>query len=578
MQKGEPMINFLPQIYENELLISILKRYYARSGHIQSSTSLEELFNTFRVSIHTHMPTNLNILVSNIPSEFNITSDDLIDKHTLFNYYTAFAGHNRKEEFRQRMKQEKGNAYKITKYNEVALNRHFKYCPQCVSEQLEKTGEFYWNRIHQVSFMCTKHKEVLLESNCKANNKDLTYHIPDINVSSIGNKKDIIFLEKLFRISKRIEQLAINSSNFTHEEMRAIYFEELNKREFVYKSKNQVYIKELEKRIIEYFGIDVLKAVTQKEDSIWINKLLHNHSAETHPLYHILMQAFLDLNLSALKPLEEDNNKILPLIFCKNPLAAHYEKEQIQDVKMHYCSDKKDFMCTFTCFCGFVYTTAYEDVIKSDGEKIGKIKVWGQAYEKELIKLRHLGIKGIARQTGVNHSTIRKHLRNYEQYGYIERVKQNKVKKHEDIEKRHEMIELEETDVQRMSQKNTLLEDKWREKDSLYYEKVSRLLEYERNSTEKPIWLTKTRIAKDIGAVHAIVYNLNKMQRTKELIEKNVESKEDWIKRKISWGIKRLEEDNEEVLTWKIIKDVGLSGINFEKIDKWVHEKIAENI
>lgn len=116
------MLNFWPTMYEDELLISILKRYHVRAANKDSGTTLTELFGTRYTSIHTHMPTNLDTLVSNIPLIFNIKSDDFIEKHTLFNYYTAFSSDEVKIQIREKVKQSKGKAFKATKYEDVSLN------------------------------------------------------------------------------------------------------------------------------------------------------------------------------------------------------------------------------------------------------------------------------------------------------------------------------------------------------------------------------------------------------------------------------------------------------------------------
>lgn len=572
-------------MYQDELLISILKRYYARTANKDSGTTLIELFGTRHTSIHTHMPTNLDTLISNIPLRFNIKGDDFIEKHTLFNYYTAFSSDEVKIQIREKMMQSKGEAFKATKYEDIPLNKYLRYCPKCVQEAFDDYGEFHWNRIHQVSFVCTKHQEFLVESTYEIGGKDLTYHVPYSNVVSFKNKEDVIFFEKLFRISERIEVLVRGGSDMRHEDLKIVYYKELDKRGFIYKSKQQVYIKELEQEIINYFGKQIIEKITGKSNLAWVARLLGNYVQDMHPIYHVLMQELLELdNKKIVKAIQEvkqeqqyleekgvNTEEGNPLLFsylcelmklditCKNPLGRHYQKEQIINIKLTYGDVKKDMMCTFECSCGHTYTTAFEDLVKSEGQAIGMVKEWGPVYEEELIKNKHLGIKGITRLTGVNHGTIRKQLRNYETYGTIRgRNKQE-----------------EKVTVQNKIQGQRAgydYKEEWLKKDEMYYEKVKELLEQERHSMDKPKWITKTWVGKQIGATYAIVYNLDKLSRTRTLIEDNVISKEEWIKRKVIWAIRRMNEDEEEILTWKVIKKAALASDNFKKIDNIVKE------
>lgn len=584
------MVNFWPKMYEDELLISILKRYHVRTANSNNGTTLAELFGTYYISIHTHMPTNLNTLISNLPSVFNSNCDDFIHKHTLFNYYTAFSSDEVKTLIKAKMKQYKGKAFKVTKYEDVYLNKYLRYCPKCVEEQLQGTGEFYWNRIHQVSFMCTKHQELLVDSAYETGGKDLTYHVPECNVISFKNKKDIIFFQKLLKISKRIEVLVTKGSNIKHKDLKVVYYKELDKRGFIYKSKQQVYIQELEEEILKYFGEEVIERVTGKRSLTWVGKLLGDYTEDVHPLYHVLMQAFLELDnkkiVGALQEVRQEQyyleergletRDINPLLYknlihivnlnitCKNPLAVHYQKEQVKDVILKYGDAKKDIMCTFKCSCGFTYTTAFKDLIKSGGEMISKIKEWGPIYEEELIKRKGLGIKGIARLTGINHVTIRKQLRNYESQGTI-------VSRYKKDEKKviipDEIYSKKRRDDYKV---------KWLQKDEMYYQKVKELVEQEKQSTDKPKWITKTYIGKQIGAQYAIVYNLDKLPKTKEIVESNVMSREKWVRKRLIWAIKIMLEEGEEIIVWKVIRKAGLANNSFKKLDNMVKEIMKE--
>ncbi|HHX61750.1 MAG TPA: hypothetical protein GX707_13745 [Epulopiscium sp.] len=553
------MLAFFPKIYKDELLISILKRYHVQTANVRNGYSLIELFNTHITTVHTYIPTNLNILSSNIPIEFNIKADDLIENNTLYNYYTAFLTKERKNEIRERMKQDRGNAFKITKYEDIPLNQYLRYCPKCINEQIEITGEMTWSRLHQVAYICPKHKEFILDSSYKTGGKDLNYVTPNGNIICINNRKED--KEMLLKISERIEEIVVNSSSFTHHDLRIVYHQELDKRGYLYKTKAQVYSQELEEIIQAYFGKELLIKILKREESRWISRLVHNYTKETHPLYHILMQEFLDLDTlkigEILKDIEEFKKELQdkgfntegmePWVYdyieelstlditCKNVLAKHYGEKLIKDIRLHYCYSSQAFMCTFKCSCGFKYTTLYLDVLDTKGEKVGKIKEWGEVYFAELVKLEHLGIKKIARMTGINAGTIRRQRKGLRSVRRDKGLGDNSCELDnfgelgKDRGKGQEKDLGTQQEIGKMKKhKQSWRVEEWRKKDELYYEKVKVLLSQEQSPDQKPIWITKTYIGKQVRSYSAIMYNLDRMPRTKEIIEQNVMSREKW--------------------------------------------------
>lgn len=347
------MINFLPPIYKDELLMSIIKRYHRSSGNYAFNTTYTEILSKDINYVHSLLPTNLDMLATNIPVEFNICSDELIENHTLYNYYTSFTPQERKDEIKEKMKNGEEYLYRIIKFKEIPLNKYLRYCPKCLKEQIKETGEFFWNRAHQISYICTEHKEILRDSIYKLENKRLTYYIPESSISDI-QEIDANSFGKLLNISKRIENLIRKSSDVTEEELEMVYMIVFDRHGFLYRSKGQIHLRELIKEIKQYYSQDLLMLIIKKDDYKWIKQVTEKHLAEVHPLYHILMQEFLGIEdeeiggiLNEVKLLRSElvdmgfcvedvephllgyYKEIVDLkITCKNPLAKHCKKKK----------------------------------------------------------------------------------------------------------------------------------------------------------------------------------------------------------------------------------------------------------
>lgn len=83
------MIVFFPDFYPDELLYSLLARYYARSGYLAYIHSAQDLFTNSTVKpdiefISRLTPDALNCVTRRIPL---VT---VIEKHTMFPYYGRF--------------------------------------------------------------------------------------------------------------------------------------------------------------------------------------------------------------------------------------------------------------------------------------------------------------------------------------------------------------------------------------------------------------------------------------------------------------------------------------------------------
>lgn len=168
------MIVQFPQFYPDELVYSLLARYYTQTGYMRYVFAAEDLFlsKTVRPDVdflNQYTPEALEMLTR------ELTMEQIVEKHTMFPYYGQFLNRDRKERAFQALVQMKGNYHNLLPMpkQKNGEGRYLRYCPVCAKEDREKYGETYWHRIHQMPGICVcpEHGCHLSESTVKISGK-----------------------------------------------------------------------------------------------------------------------------------------------------------------------------------------------------------------------------------------------------------------------------------------------------------------------------------------------------------------------------------------------------------------------
>lgn len=386
----------------------------------------------------------------------------------------------------------------------------------------------------------------------------------------IEQLKDEKILEKAEQLSDRMQAVIEQSVDTNINNLKKSYWDKLIIRKLAIPTSSGMQLKrqQLKEAFRDFFSQQLLELMSIDLD-VCIDMTLRNYRRGDHPLYHILMQLFLEMNLEEVercKSYSIDEIKPNILCYCLNPLSAHKGRHRIDNIKTHYSSQTGKYMCTCACSCGFVFTTNLDDVNESKGTKIGRIECYGEEYQENLIKLMPQGIKGVARYTGLNLGTIRRQFRRYNKYGDIRSERE-----------KHYSEETKRVHIKRVhiKAKSIRKENFWEKKDMQYSALAKELIDRELISEEKPVRITKTRIGREIGAVHAVVYCLDKLPKTKAIIEQYQESRDDILVRKVKWAMAKLEECGKNIKKWRVMDIAGFCDENVVKVEK-VIEKIQK--
>lgn len=143
------MLGFLPEIYPDELLYSLMARYANRSGYLLYRAVAEELF--FKPK---ELPNILflNRYKDNVQNRLtkNKSMDSLIQHYTMFNNYGLFLPVERKKEAYDSLLDGDSDYHQKLQMSKSGKDKTLKFCPVCAQHDLQNYSETYWHRSWQI--------------------------------------------------------------------------------------------------------------------------------------------------------------------------------------------------------------------------------------------------------------------------------------------------------------------------------------------------------------------------------------------------------------------------------------------
>lgn len=162
------MIAHFPTPYPDELLYSVLARYYAESGYLAYIFAAQDLFERQNVKPDIEFVSRLTSAAVQTLTRYE-KWEELIEKHTMLPYYVRFLNKERRHRaYVSLVNMEDGfrNLLCMPK-SKVGVRRYLRYCPICAEADRNSYGETYWHRLHQMPGInvCASHHCRLMNSN-----------------------------------------------------------------------------------------------------------------------------------------------------------------------------------------------------------------------------------------------------------------------------------------------------------------------------------------------------------------------------------------------------------------------------
>jgi hypothetical protein len=188
------IIAFFPILYPDELLYSGLARYHIRSGNRNFQQTDRDLFGYSSQQVcRITLTNNIKYLVEEISYLSTDKIGNLLMYHTLYPFYATLLTRIevRKLELAT-IEKRSGSILNQAKvdldsYNESLAaqggrQKYLKFCPLCLNSEIDRYGEPYWHRNHQIPgiLICIEHQRLLLDSTIPIDAKGVHYHAASV--------------------------------------------------------------------------------------------------------------------------------------------------------------------------------------------------------------------------------------------------------------------------------------------------------------------------------------------------------------------------------------------------------------
>lgn len=554
---------FFPTPYKDELLYSILARYCIQSGNSNAIQNFDDMFGTRNIIASIELSGKLSALIANMPLNTLYTSDYFIFKHTLFPFLASFVPEERAKDVMKNMKNgDVANAYNMLGLtaSSISYNKYFRFCPECMKEDIKNYGEAYWHRLHQITgvFICPKHKEVLYDSRILMRGANRQAYIP-ATVDNCLVKEMKSFSEdtfnKLLWIAEDIK--SILNKKFTFQSLKKhnyIYMEKLIEKGFA-NLNTMVHQKKLRKAIYEFWGEEVLQMLQSpidcNKDCHWLNSLVRDNKITSQPIRHLLVARALGL-------------KTIDLLDSQSYINIEKDhKEQWEDKLIELC--KQDLSIREIA----IALDSTPKTIRKNIDKLGIEPFWKyngggmfiyQDYrDMDDFKIRQKN----ARERWLdlmkkNPKLSRNNLKKLDEGLYTWLIRHDK--------------EWLDNNAPKIKNHNPPID--WNQRDEELLPQVKEVVSKMQDG--KPERIRWTTIGGKLGINGWFSKRKDKLPKVKAYLDPIEETLQDFHIRKIKWAIEELESEGVSISKWKLIEKSGVNARYIADIKDRVSQVLRE--
>lgn len=515
------MIMQFPTPYEGELLYSVIARYHLRSGNISWVHTLEDLFGKRTTNATALLPSNIHVLSERLPKNTTLNEKLLVEKHTLYPFYTAFLQKEQALEIYRSILSADGKTIYMQAgimSSAITQNKYFHYCSKCMQES--ECGEMYWDRLQQLpgKLICLKHGIWLEESSVPLVQYDkCSYVLPNkdnCNLNLVRFVSESI-KEEYFQLLNQVQVLLnISPRQFSYSEWTSFYKRKLIEGGYANRNGrvNQIKLKEY---FLNHYSKEFLFNLGIKT-TYWLREITQKHRKSFHPYYHILLLNFLGVTVND--------------IFLDSQI--------IKDKKEHkICPQYKN------------------DAVEEDtsGDKSNaKVKNKPKIIEK-LIQKRQIWLQLQEQHPKMNKTELRKIQPSV--YTYLYRYDQNWLNENSPKCQKRKVV-------------NNRVD--WQKRDREVLAKVIKATDELLSRRDNLRRITIKSLGDETGELALLDKQLNKMPETKAYIDKVKESDDRFRKRRVERMIERMKAEGEPIRKWKILKKAGIKSVFYAEINQYI--------
>lgn len=566
------MLAYFPAIYPDELLYSVLARYYLHVGLPPLANSHETLFGKRSVIASYDLIGSLNILAERIPAERGLSAEALLNM-SLYPYCVAFEPCEVRTKVEQDLKEGKvlGSHLRLGLATfRIARLTHLRFCAACNEEMLLRYGEVYWRRSHQLAsvLVCPDHGIPLQQSSVYLNKESRHAFIaaslnncPALKSPYLFNSKSESVLTHLMQISHLSIELLEGTTPKSFDEW-TIYYRARMLSSGLAKSACTMNQKSFCEEFRQYYAetLSYFPHVIDGENypNQWLQSLVRRHRNASHPLYHVLLQNFLN------------QRKTVEPIFgvgpwpCPNPLVTHPTQYPITQINFHQNHGR--VVARFNCYCGYVYTRWYDQATN----KYGPIRFlkYGPSVLPVLLSMtgQKKSLREIGRLLKLDSKTVVKLCL---ELG-IESPWHSKVLAQSIKPVTNKTKEVTKPLVDQTKPVRATTTD-WAAIDAEYKSKISESAVLIKQAIP-PVRITLAEIERWTCQRGWLGKRLRKLPKSKRMLKRAVETTENFQMRRIVWAKNKLEQSGFSVDGWRIARLAGLKPKSYELITQYLQQ------
>lgn len=354
---------YFPELYPDELIYSAVARYHHHCGRGSIKVTILDVLGDPNASLDVECPNRITRLadVANMSSPLRI-----INNHTSISYYSAFKSPSAKQQI-MKIALGAGKNNRLVAHGLNASDRKkktFHFCPVCEQEMVERYGEAYWLRDHQLPtvYTCLRHDIFLHDSGIPRVSPTQSLKTPAMRQgSSEAIINDVRLLPVLTRLSHYSSTLLRQDVKTCEAESRGSDLSGLFRARGYVLPNQMIDTSSLANDLYPYFrdlaSIFPSIAYNAADKRSWIYHMHHGSAESRHVVFHVLIRdALLQMPTSLSKPKRHNRDGLFgsgPWI-CVNPLADHYNQHVVQKIDRYMGLARKEG-AVFTCSCGCVY-------------------------------------------------------------------------------------------------------------------------------------------------------------------------------------------------------------------------------
>lgn len=552
---------YFPAAYPGELLYSLLARYHQHMGAPSSIHTMEALYGYRLVVASLDLPGHLRALADRLPAGAGWTATSIADELTLLPYYTACEPAAVRRQARDAMLRGQTDGL-LMRLGMAAFRAgrvtRCRFCSSCVQQMHDQYGEYYWRRDHQLPgvLVCPDHGCPLQASTVSLTARGRHIYVAadsrtcprDAPVLVSSQKGDVLAnLQRLAIVSRAL--LEDPGPARSPEEWTTCYRQRLQRAGLAY-SARRIDQRRLREKFDHYHRSVLVHLAGLMEDKDfrgdWLAAMVRKRRGAFHPLQHVLLRDFLVHQDTHASPFGEG-----PWV-CVNPLAQHAGKPTISTVGLHRNHGHR--VGVFTCDCGYVYTRCYFEGSGTVGPP--RFQAYGPLLAPVLSDMIKKGdsLRAVADRLRLDPKTVVKLASGL---GLATPWKARDETKRQDPVRPPAFSGKPSQRLGGRCRGTTRHRVDWRERDRQVSRQIQRAAKEIRGQVP-PVRVCALQIERRCWNRGWLSKRARKMPKAMHCLRAIYESVQQFKRRRISWVISKMDQADEPLRVWRILRKAGL--------------------